>query len=77
MPPQDKGDPRKCCEMANKWSLLSFPGFIINSVSFMEMSDGHLGSLVELVALKVFLRVHLFLRENLEEIELERGKLLF
>ena len=43
----------------------------------MEMSDGHLGSLVELVALKVFLRVHLFLRENLEEIELERGKLLF
>ena len=43
----------------------------------MDMSDGHLGSLVELVALKVFLRVHLILRENLEEIELERGKLLF
>ena len=59
------------------WSLLSFPGFTINSVSFMEMSVGHLGSLVELVALKVFLRVHLFLRENLEEIELEHGKPLF
>ena len=63
--------------MANMWSLLSFPGFIINSFSFLEMSDGHLGRLVELVALKVFLHVHLFLRENLEEIEFECGKPLF
>lgn len=42
----------------------------------MEMSDGHLGKFGGISCSKG-LFVHLFLRENLEEIELERGKLLF
>lgn len=34
VPPQDTGDPRECCGMANRWSLLCFPGFIIIIIIF-------------------------------------------